>query len=46
MNERWSLDFVHDSLQSGRRIRTLNVVDDFTRECWPSKSIHRFQEFA
>jgi putative transposase len=33
MNERWSLDFVHDSLVSGRRIRTLNIVDDFTREC-------------
>lgn len=33
MNERWSLDFVHDTLQSGRQIRTLNVVDDFTREC-------------
>ncbi len=33
MNERWSLDFVHDTLESGRRIRTLNVVDDFTREC-------------
>ncbi len=33
MNERWSLDFVHDCLESGRRIRTLNVVDDFTREC-------------
>ena len=32
-NERWSLDFVHDSLKFGRRIRTLNVVDDFTREC-------------
>jgi putative transposase len=31
-NERWSLDFVHDTLQSGRRIRALNVVDDFTRE--------------
>ena len=33
MNERWSLDFVHDSLESGRRIRTLNIVDDFTRQC-------------
>lgn len=32
-NERWSLDFVHGTLRNGRRIRTLNVVDDFTREC-------------
>ncbi len=31
-NERWSLDFVHDTLQNARRIRTLNIVDDFTRE--------------
>lgn len=33
INERWSLDFVHDSLETARRIRTLNIVDDFTREC-------------
>jgi putative transposase len=33
MNERWSLDFVHDTLERGRRFRTLNIVDDFTREC-------------
>lgn len=32
-NERWSMDFVHDYLADGRRIRTFNVVDAFTREC-------------
>jgi putative transposase len=32
-NEQWSLDFVSDSLADGRRFRTLNVVDDATREC-------------
>lgn len=32
-NERWSMDFVHDYLAEGRRYRTLNVIDAFTREC-------------
>jgi putative transposase len=32
-NERWSMDFMMDSLATGRRFRTLNVVDDYTREC-------------
>ena len=32
MNQEWSLDFVHDALANGRRIRMLTVVDDFTRE--------------
>ena len=32
MNERWSLDFVHDTLASGRRIRALTIVDDYTHE--------------
>lgn len=27
------MDFTLDTLASGRRFRTLNVVDDFTREC-------------
>lgn len=31
-NQEWSLDFVHDALANGRRIRMLTVVDDFTRE--------------
>ena len=32
-NQRWSLDFVSDTLIDGRRFRILAVVDDFTREC-------------
>ena len=32
-NARWSLDFVHDQLASGRRFRVLNVIDDVTHEC-------------
>jgi putative transposase len=33
VNERWSMDFVHDQLADGRRLRTLNIVDDHSREC-------------
>jgi putative transposase len=32
-DQRWSLDFVADTLTDGRRFRILVVVDDFTREC-------------
>jgi putative transposase len=32
-NQRWSMDFVHDYLTDGRKLRTFNVVDAFTREC-------------
>jgi putative transposase len=35
-NQRWSIDFVQDALDDGRRFRILNVVDDFTRECLAS----------
>jgi putative transposase len=32
-NQRWSIDFVQDTLIDGRRFRALAIVDDFTREC-------------
>ena len=32
-NQRWSLDFVADQLESGRRLRMLTVVDDYDRSC-------------
>ncbi len=31
-NQRWSLDFVSDTLTDGRRFRILAMVDDYTRE--------------
>jgi putative transposase len=33
INQRWSLDFVSDTLADGRRFRVLCVPDDFSREC-------------
>jgi putative transposase len=32
-NERWAMDFMHDTLASGEKIRVLTVVDVYTREC-------------
>jgi putative transposase len=32
-NERWAMDFVSDSLASGRRFRCLTIVDQASREC-------------
>lgn len=31
-NQVWSMDFVFDALSTGRRIKCLTVVDDFTKE--------------
>ena len=30
-NETWAMDFVHDQLATGRKIRVLTIVDTFTR---------------
>ncbi len=32
-NQRWSLDFLSDTLSDGRRFRILYIVDDFSCEC-------------
>ena len=32
-NQLWTMDFVSDSLACGRKFRTLNILDVFTRRC-------------
>ena len=32
-NQEWALDYMSDSLDNGRRIRTLNIIDEFNRQC-------------
>jgi putative transposase len=33
VNERWSMDFVTDRLETGRAFRVLTLIDQYTREC-------------
>ena len=35
-NHVWSYDFVEDRLRNGRKIRWLNIIDEYTRECLAS----------
>lgn len=37
LNEVWSMDFMSDSLEDGRMLRVLNVIDDCNRECLISR---------
>jgi len=32
-NQRWSMDFVTERLESGRYFRILTLIDQFSREC-------------
>lgn len=32
-NELWGLDFMHDSMGSGRKLRILTMIDTYTKEC-------------
>ncbi len=38
----WTVDFMEDSCVAGRKLRILNVVDEFTRECLASDLARSF----
>ena len=33
INQSWSMDFMSDSLMDGSKVRVLNVIDDYYRQC-------------
>lgn len=42
-NHVWSYDFVEDRLANGRKVRWLNIIDEYTRECLASIPKKRWQ---
>jgi len=45
-NQRWSLDFVHDQITDGRRLRNRAVVDDTRASVWLWWPTHRSRASA
>jgi len=43
MNHIWSYDFIEEKLQNKRKVRVLNVVDEFTHECLASEAQRKFK---
>ncbi len=42
LNHTWSMDFMSDALSYGRRIRILNIIDDYNSEALVLEPAHSF----
>ena len=45
-NQRQAMDYVSDRLSSGRTIRTLTIIDVYTRECPALEVVRAYQAWA
>ena len=45
MDHIWSYDFIEEKLQNKRKVRVLNIVDEFTHECLASEAERRFKGY-
>ena len=43
MDHIWSYDFIEEKLQNKRKVRVLNIVDEFTHECLASEAERHFK---
>jgi transposase InsO family protein len=46
MDHIWSYDFVEEKLQNKRKVRVLNIVDEFTHECLASEAERCFKSYS
>lgn len=44
LNHIWSYDILEDRLENGRKVRVLNVIDEFPRECLVSEVAFRIRQ--
>ena len=43
MDHIWSYDFIEEKLENKRKVRVLNIVDEFTHECLASEAERKFK---
>ena len=46
INHTWSMDFMHDVLDSGRKVRVLNIIDDYNREALAVEAAYSHNSYS